>query len=74
MLEEDHRVMFFKLFEEPPPLPDRYGFAGGNVTKKLFEALQGGGVSLVLVFLWRHLLAEDECCNTQWGRGRQFSS
>ncbi len=33
MLDEDHGVMFFKLFEQPPPLLDRYGFAGGNVMK-----------------------------------------
>lgn len=72
MLEEDHGVMFFKLFEQAPPLLDRYGFAGGNVMKKLFEALQGGSLSLILVLLWRHLLAEGERCNTQRGIGHSF--
>lgn len=65
MLEENHRVMFFKLFEQPPLLLDRHALAGGNVMKKLFETLQGGSLTLVLVLLWCHLLAEGECCKTQ---------
>lgn len=32
--------------------------------KKLFEALQGGSLTLVLVLLWSRLLAEGERCNT----------
>lgn len=68
MLEEDHGVMFFKLLEQPPPLLGRYGFTWGDITKKLFEALQGGSLSLVLIFLWCHLLAEGKCCNTQCRR------
>lgn len=66
MLKEDHRVMFFKLFEQPPPLFGRHGLVGGDVAKKLLQALQCGGLSLVLVLLWRHLLAEGECCNTKY--------
>ncbi|KAG7225688.1 hypothetical protein INR49_012274 [Caranx melampygus] len=72
MLEENHRVMFFKLFEQPPLLLDRHALAGGNVMKKLFESLQGGSLALVLVLLWCHLLAEGECCKTEWRR-RQAS-
>lgn len=68
MLKEDHRVMFFKLFEQPPPLLGRHGLVGGDVTKKLLKALQCGGLPLVLVLLWRHLLAEGECCNTKYDR------
>lgn len=64
MLEEDHRVMFLKLFEQPPPLLDWNALAGGDVMKKLLEALQSGSLTLVLIFLWCHLLAEGECCNT----------
>lgn len=32
--------------------------------KKLFEALQGGSLTLVLVLLGSHLVAEGERCNT----------
>lgn len=60
-------MMFFKLFEQPPPLLGRHGLVGGDVAKKLLKALQRGGLSLVLVLLWRHLLAEGECCNTKYG-------
>lgn len=72
MLEEDHGVMLFKLFEQPPPLLHRHASAGRNVTEELFEALQGGSLSLVLILLWRHLLAEGERCNAQWRRQHQF--
>lgn len=74
MLEENHRMMFFKLFEQPLPLFDRHGFVWRDVTKKQLEALQCGSFSLVLVLLWRHLLAEGERCNAQWGSGCQFST
>lgn len=70
MLEEDHGVEFLKLSEQPPPLLGRYGFAGGNIAKQLLEALQRGRLSLVLVLLWRHLLAEGESCNTKRGKKR----
>lgn len=69
MLEEDHRVMFLKLFEQPPLLLDRQALAGGDVMEKMLEALQSGRLTLVLILLWRHLLAEGECCDTQWGGG-----
>lgn len=74
MLEEDHRVMFFKLFEQPPPLFDGNGFARGNIMKKLFEAVQSGSLSLILVLLWRRLLAECERCNTQRGSFFTYNS
>ena len=64
MLEEDHGVMFLKFFEQPPLLLHRHVLAGGDVMKKLLEALQSCSLTLVLVFLWRHLLAEGERCNT----------
>lgn len=66
VLQEDHGVMLFKLFEQPPLLLGRHPLARGNVMKKLFEALQGGSLTLVLVFLWSHLLAEGERCNKTW--------
>ena len=65
MLEEDHGVMLFKLFEQPPPLLDGDGSARGNVTKQLFEALQGGRLALILVLLRGRLLAEGERCSEQ---------
>lgn len=64
MLEKDHRVMLLKLFEQPPLLLGRHFLVGGDVMKKLLEALQSGSLTLVLVFLWRYLLAEGERCNT----------
>lgn len=67
MLEENHRVMFFKLFEQPSLLLDRHGLIQGNVTKKLFEVFQCAGLPLILILLWRDLLAEGECCKTQQG-------
>lgn len=70
MLEEDHRVVLFKLLEQPPPLLDGHGSAGGNVVQELLEALQRGGLSLILVLLWRRLLAEGERCSAKRERGR----
>lgn len=51
MLDKDDGVMFFKLFEQPSLLFERHGFTGGNVTKKLFEALQRRSLTLVFVLL-----------------------
>lgn len=65
MLQEHHRVMFLKLFQQPPLLLDRHVVPGGDVMQKLLETLQSGRLALVLVLLQRHLLAEGECCNTQ---------
>lgn len=65
VLEEDHRVMFLKLFEQPPPLFGGHALVLGDVLKKLLEALQGGSLALVFILLWCHLLAEGEHCNTQ---------
>lgn len=69
MLQEDDGVMLLELFEQPPPLFDADAFAGGDVTQELLEAFQGGSLALVLVLLWRHLLAEGERCNTQSRQG-----
>lgn len=65
MLEKDHWVMLFKFFQQPPLLLGRQGLVGGDFAQKLLEALQCGCLSLVLVLLWRHLLAEGECCNIE---------
>lgn len=65
MLEKDHWMMLFKLSEQPSSLFGRQGLVGGDFTQKLLEALQGCCLSLVLVLLWRHLLAEGECCNRE---------
>lgn len=64
MLQENHGVMFLELLQQPPPLLHRQGLAGGDLTEELSEALQSGSLSLILVLLWRHLLAEGEHCNT----------
>lgn len=64
MLQENHRVMFLKLLQHPPPLLHGQRLAGGDLTEELFEVLQGGSFTLILILLWRHLLAEGECCNT----------
>lgn len=31
ILQENHRVMFLKLLQQPPPLPHRYSLAGGDL-------------------------------------------
>lgn len=67
MLEKDHWVMLFKLFQQPPPLLGRQGLVGGDFAQKLLEALKCGCLSPILVLLWRHLLAEGECCNIEGG-------
>lgn len=67
MLKKDHWVMLFKLFQQPPLLLGRQGLVGGDFAQKLLEALQCGCVSLVLILLWRRLLAEGECCNIERG-------
>lgn len=57
--------MFFKLFQQLPLFLGRQGLVGGDFAQKLLEALECGCLSLVLVLLWRHLLAEGECCNVE---------
>lgn len=65
MLKKDHWVVLFKLFQQLPLFLGRQGLVGGDFAQELLEALQGGCLSLVLVLLWRHLLAEGECCNIE---------
>lgn len=68
MLKKHHRVMLFKLFQQPPLLLGRQGLVGGDFAQKLLEALECGCLALVLILLWRHLLAKGECCNRERGK------
>lgn len=60
VLEEDHGVVLLEVFDQPPPLLGGQAGVQRDVVQQLLEAPQGGGVSLVLVLLWGHLLAEGE--------------
>lgn len=64
MLEEDYGMVLLELLDQPPPLLDRQGLAQADVPDQLLQALQGGRLSLVLILLQRHLLAERKHCNT----------